>query len=136
MPLMSWTASLSVGIPSFDEEHAQLVGMMNQLYDAMKAGVGKEMVGRVLDGLIKYTRTHFAHEERVMQQHAYPAYPAHKAQHDSLTKRVLEVQNQYRAGKSFALSIELMNFLRDWLVTHIQGTDRNYQAYLTSKGVA
>ena len=45
MPLMTWTEKLSVGVGVLDEDHKRLVGMVNELYDAMQAGHGKETVG-------------------------------------------------------------------------------------------
>lgn len=135
MPLMQWSPKLSVGIKAFDEEHAKLVGMLNELFDSMQAGHGKEAMGRILDGLITYTKTHFAHEEKLMTQHGYPNLVKHKAEHEALTKQVLEVQSKYKAGATATLSLEVMSFLKNWLVTHIQGSDKGYQAFLNSKGV-
>ena len=55
MPLMEWTDKLSVGVPSIDAQHKKLVSMANTLYDAMKAGHGKEILDETLAGLINYT---------------------------------------------------------------------------------
>ena len=119
MPLMEWNEKLSVGITQFDNEHKVLVGMVNDLFD----------------GLINYTKTHFANEERFMTLHKYPNFEAHKAEHDALAKQVLDVQAKYKSGASAALSMEVMNFLKNWLVKHIMGTDKTYGPFLNSKGV-
>lgn len=135
MALMEWSDRLSVGITQFDNEHKRLVGMVNDLFDAVQAGKGKDALGRILDGLITYTKTHFANEERYMTQHGYPDLPAHKAEHDALAKQVLDVQAKYRAGASAVLSMEVMTFLKGWLVKHIQGTDKKYGPFLNAKGI-
>ncbi len=135
MPLMEWNDKLSVGVAQFDGEHKRLVGMLNDLYDAVAAGHGKDVLGRTLDGLISYTKTHFANEERYMQQHAFPALAAHKAEHDALAKQVLEVQAKYQSGATAVLSMEVMSFLKTWLVKHIQGTDKQYGPFLNQKGI-
>ena len=49
MPLMTWTDRMSVGVAVLDEDHRKLVAMVNELYDAMQAGQGKEKLGRVLE---------------------------------------------------------------------------------------
>ena len=135
MPLMEWGPKLSVGISQFDGEHQRLVGMVNDLFDAVNAGKGKDRLGPILDGLINYTVTHFQHEEREMQQHAFPGFAKHKEEHDALTKQVSEVQRKFASGATAALSVEVMNFLKNWLITHIMGTDKGYTACLQSKGV-
>lgn len=135
MPLMEWNQRLSVGITQFDQEHQKLVSMINELFDAVQAGRGKEALGSILDGLIEYTKTHFANEEHFMQKHGYPNLEAHKREHDALTKQVVDIQRKYHSGATAMLSMEVMTFLKNWLIKHIQGTDRQYAPFLQGKGV-
>ncbi len=135
MPLMTWNEKLAVGVKLLDDDHKKLVGMVNQLYDAIQSGHGKESLGKILDGLIDYTKVHFAHEEQFFAQTAYGDAVPHKQQHADLTRQVLDVQQKYKAGVSGTLSLEVMNFLKNWLVTHIQGSDQKYGPYLNSKGI-
>ena len=58
MPLMTWTEKLSVGVGVLDDDHKRLVGMINELYDSMQAGHGKELLGRILHDLVEYTKVH------------------------------------------------------------------------------
>ena len=135
MPLMTWNNSLSVGIAVIDEDHKKLVAMVNQLYDAVQAGHGKDALGKTLDGLIDYTVMHFAREEKFFQETGYPDAVAHKKEHADLTKQVLDVQAKYRSGATSTLSLEVMTFLKNWLVKHIQGSDRKYGPHLNAKGI-
>ena len=135
MPLMTWNEKLSVGVKMLDDDHKKLVGMVNQMYDAIGAGHGKDSVGKILDGLVDYTKTHFDHEEQFFAQTGYGETAAHKKEHDDLTKQVLAVQEKYKAGVTSCLSLEVMNFLKNWLVNHIQGSDKKYGPYLNSKGI-
>lgn len=134
MALMNWSDNLSVNIKEIDEQHKRLVGMLNDLHDAMKDGKGSSMTGHVLTGLIQYVGTHFATEEKYMKTHAYPDYLKHKAEHDALTKQAVDLQMQFKAGKP-VLTVELMKFLRDWLSNHIVGTDKKYGPFLNGKGI-
>jgi hemerythrin len=134
MPLITWNNTLSVNVQEIDSQHKRLVELVNQLHDAMSQGKGREVMGATLAGLIDYTRTHFAAEERLMTAHAYPGYGRHKAEHDALTKQVVDLQGQYQAGQP-VLTIEVMNFLKDWLSKHILEVDKQLGAYLNSKGV-
>lgn len=135
MPLMSWNDKMSVGVDAFDNDHKKLVAMLNDLFEAVQAGKGKDALGKILDGLVSYTKEHFAREERQMQQHAYPDFAAHKKEHDDLAKQVLEVQKKYNSGQTATLSMEVMNFLKNWLIKHIQGSDKKYGPFMNAKGV-
>jgi hemerythrin len=132
---MTWTPKLSVGVAVLDEDHKKLVGMVNELYDAMQAGHGKESLGPILDRLVDYTKFHFAREEKLFGQTGYPEAAPHKQQHDALTHQVLDVQRKYAAGAAATVSLEVMHFLRDWLINHIQGTDQKYRSHLNAKGI-
>ena len=134
MPLMEWSNALSVKVDDIDNQHKRLVDLVNQLHDAMLQGKGREAMGKVLGGLIDYTKTHFAFEERLMTTHSYPASALHKAEHDDLTKKVLDLQSQYLLGK-MTITLDVMRFLQDWLSTHIQKVDRQFGIFLNGKGV-
>ena len=134
MTYFAWNEKYSVHIREIDEQHKKLVALINELFEAMKTGQGQEILGKVIAGLITYTKSHFATEERLMRDHGYAEYLVHKQVHDSLTKKVLELNGQFQAGQT-ALTIQVSNFLKDWLTNHILGTDKKYSAFLNSKGV-
>jgi hemerythrin len=135
MALMEWNEKLSVGVTSVDAQHKKLVEMLNELYDAMQAKQSQEALGKVLDGLIAYTASHFKHEEALFAQTGYPAAAEHKKEHDDLTRQVLEVKKKYQEGATATLSMEVLNFLRKWLLSHIQGSDKRYGPHLNAKGI-
>ena len=35
---LEWNETLSVGVPSIDEQHKALLGLLNELFDATEAG--------------------------------------------------------------------------------------------------
>lgn len=135
MALVVWSEKLSVGVGSIDDQHKKLVTLLNQLHDGMIAGRGKEVVGPVLKGLIDYTATHFKYEEDLFARTGYADTAAHKKEHADLVRRVLEVQKTYNEKGPSVLTIQVMNFLKDWLTSHIQGSDQKYRPHLLAKGV-
>jgi hemerythrin len=132
--LFHWDSTYSVNIGILDTQHKTLVAMVNDLHQAMTEGSGKDKLGGILSNLIKYTQGHFATEERLMQSHGYPAFLAHKSEHDGLSKTVLDLQHRFLANQ-VGMSIEVMEFLRDWLVKHILGSDKKYMPFLNANGV-
>lgn len=135
MALITWNDSYSVKVKKFDDEHKILIGLINQLHDAMKVGKGGQVIGVLLQTLIDYTANHFAAEETLMKLHNYPEYERHKKEHNLLVMQVLDIQKEMKAGKTL-LSQDVMRFLKDWLQTHIQGEDKKYGPFLTAKGVS
>ncbi len=134
MALMDWNDRLSVGVAMIDSDHKHLVGLVNELHDAVRAAHGKDVLGKVLDGLITYTKTHFAREEAEMARTKYPQAADHFKEHQLLTKQVLDVQAQYKAGNHAVLSMQVMAFLRDWLLKHISQTDMKLGQWLQQQG--
>ncbi|QQS35451.1 MAG: bacteriohemerythrin [Ignavibacteriales bacterium] len=134
MALIAWNEKYSVGINSIDAQHKRLVDYTNQLHDAMASGKAKEKIPSILENLVRYTKDHFAYEEKVMDSNKYPGYLKQKMEHDSLTKQVTKFKDDMLAGK-ISLSIEVMEFLKGWLINHISGSDKLYTQFLVSKGV-
>lgn len=134
MPLISWSDTYSVNVKEIDEQHKKLIDLINKLHDAMKVGKGSQMIADVLKALIDYTSSHFATEERYMKLHAYPEYAHHKKEHNLLVMKVLDVQKNLQSGKA-PITQDIMAFLKDWLITHIQGEDKKFGPFFNSKGL-
>lgn len=135
MALMEWSPAFSVKVKKFDDQHKKLVDLINQLHDAMKAGQGNAMLGVVLQSLIAYTATHFKEEEQVMQTNGYPDLARHKGEHEKLVAQVLDLQKKFQTGGN-VLTLTVLSFLKDWLITHIQGEDKKYGVFLNAKGIS
>ena len=136
MPLIEWSDKFSVGIPSIDAQHKKLVGMANELCDAMEAGHGTAVLKKTLEGLIGYTVTHFKYEEKLFAGTGYEASAAHKGEHEELTRQVLAIQEKVEKGMSSAQCIQLMICLRDWLTNHILRSDKGYAAHLIANKIS
>ncbi len=135
MPFFEWKDEYSIGIKKIDEEHKNLVQNLNELYEALKAGTGRETLEKVLSNLVAYTKTHFATEENLMMLYKYPEYEQHKAIHEKMTGNVLKLVGQYR-DNTLKSPVEITNFLKDWLTKHIMRTDKKYGPFLKGKGVS
>jgi hemerythrin-like metal-binding protein len=134
MAFMNWDERYSVGIETVDEEHNVLFGVLNELYDAMKKGQAQSVTGPLLKKLADYTRRHFASEETKMTATGFPGLAAHRDQHRNLIKQVEQFVARFERG-DIMLSVDLFNFLRDWLANHIQKADKEYGPWLIEHGV-
>jgi len=135
MSFMEWKRDFSVGVAIFDDEHKKLIGIINQLHDALETGVDRTALQQVTDSLVEYTLMHFRHEEMYFDDWAYPDAAAHIAAHAKLRQQVFEYRRQIQEKDSLALGQELAVFLRDWLTDHILVQDRKYGEFLCQKGL-
>lgn len=134
MAYMAWDEKYSVGVKEIDFQHQKLIELVNNLHEAMKQGKGKDMMSKVLQTLIDYTASHFGTEEKYMTEFKYPQFSSHKLEHEKFVKKVLDFQNDYNSGK-LAITLDVMTFLKDWLVSHIQGTDKKFGPFFNEKGL-
>ncbi len=132
MPLIEWSDNYSVGIETADIHHKKLSSMINSLYESMKSGDSHEVVAKILSALIVYTDKHFEYEEDLLKTHNYPGYEEQK--HIELLEQVKELNEKFNS-RTTTISIELLSFLKGWLIDHINGTDKKYTEFLHSKGV-
>ena len=136
MPLLNWSDSLSVNHEEIDSQHKKLVNLVNALHDHMAAGDANDVIGKVLDRMIEYTAFHFATEERLMADSAYPNAGLHKIEHKKLVEKAVDLQKRFKSGQG-QITLEVMNFLRDWLKHHIAESDKALGAHLArQKGKA
>lgn len=134
MALITWNESFSVNVAEIDRQHQKLIGMVNDLNEAMKIGKGKEVLGKILSGLVSYTMIHFRTEEKYFDQFGFPETEHHKKEHATFIEKVSDFKNKFESRNLF-LTIEVMDFLGDWLKNHIMGTDRKYSSFFNENGL-
>ena len=134
MTLIKWDNTLSVNVKEIDTQHQRLIELINQLHSLMMSGQGKEAIGLVLEDLIDYTKTHFSYEEKLFEKFGYAHTKEHTLEHKKLAEKVISFQNDFKAGKT-SVTIDVMNFLKDWLTNHIKGTDKKYSECFNKNGM-
>ena len=132
--LVTWNSSIQLDVKSMDRQHKRLVDLINKLNRAMKMRKGREALASVFGELIDYTKTHFGDEENLMRKYDYDGLADQEVQHKHFVQKMVDMQQQVRTGNAM-VTMDLMDFLKAWLVKHIQGTDKKYQGFFQSKGV-
>jgi hemerythrin len=132
MSYLKWSDKYSLNVEEIDEQHKKLVGLVNDMYDAMHAGKGRDMIGTVIAEFVAYTDYHFTAEERLLRQNGYPEYAEHKEMHDNLSRKAHSIKEAFDSGNT-PTAIEVMLLLTNWLNTHILEEDRKYKPYAESK---
>lgn len=126
-----WNEAMSVGHPALDFDHQRLIGIINRLWDADSFG-NRQIIEFILDDLVNYTEFHFKREEEIIEQCGYPELDRHRRIHQGICRRIEEIRWEYFQGIRDELMNDILNFLTNWLKTHILEEDMGYSGYLSS----
>lgn len=132
--IVEWNKTYSVLVEAFDKEHIRLFDLINELNDTMLKGRSKDNIIKVIDALAEYTVEHFANEEEPLKETNYSEYKEHKQAHEKFVNKVIEFRNKVESGEAM-LSIEIIEFLKDWLLNHIGVYDKKYSKHLNKNGI-
>lgn len=133
MPFIEWEAKYQLGVEQFDLHHKHLVDLLNDAYDMFVSGKveGGELL-RILRELTEYSNYHFNLEENWMGQIGYPKYREHALEHKRFIYKLHEFNKQFKEENS-DLTLEIVSFLRRWLLDHILNVDAEYGAFILKR---
>ena len=134
MALMNWDEKYAVGISEIDQQHKRLIQMINDLHEALVAKRGQQALADIVGRMVDYTAYHFSTEESLMKNNGYPQYGSHKHEHEGFAAKALELKQRVDM-KSFVLTLEVLQFLREWLSNHILVNDKKYAPFLIGAGI-
>ncbi len=137
--VIEWTHDLATGVDWQDNQHKELFVRINNLSEAMKAGRGRDEVGKVIKFLEDYVIIHFGEEEKYMNMLNYSENASHKMEHTKFKNTFSDFKKQIESSdKSIAslsiLTIQVNNVLVDWLKSHIGKSDKSLGAFLNTRG--
>jgi hemerythrin-like metal-binding protein len=131
---LRWSdADYSIGLKTIDEQHKQLIALINKIYQALIDRNVHEVTANVLDELEMYAGYHFGFEEKIFRQIGYELTDEHVAKHRAFTTQIKSFKDRMAAGEDVIFNIT--NYLRDWLRNHVQKEDKLYANDFMKAGV-
>ncbi len=134
MPGLDWHDGFNINVIQIDEQHRQLLDMAQSVHDALHAVSEPAVLLDKLDGLLAFTRQHFAFEESLMLKHAYPGIQEHCQEHTELLERVETLRQALASGQTLSHSANF-DVSDDWVLAHVDGADRQLGLFLNQKEV-
>lgn len=131
---LEWEEKYSVGVKLIDDQHKMMFGIINDLFEAINTAPTKEKLHGIIDQLVQYKRFHFATEERYFHEFNYEKTEDHIAKHNTFNERLNEIKTKYE-DDSLPLAFELVDFLEDWLLNHLQTADQEYKECFKAHGL-
>lgn len=116
-----WSDSWLLGIAMLDDDHRQMVRLINRLLDPAE----KTTTTARLDDLITSLRRHFQVEETFLEAIQYPGRAQHRREHRLQLAEFIDL-NRKLSTRADGLLVE-SSFLeiKDWFCNHVVGEDRN-----------
>ncbi len=132
--MVEWEDKFSVGISVIDEEHKKLIGILNKAIFANEHTGNTVEILELLGDMIEYARKHFQTEEAYMLKFKFPEYQLHKNEHLDFTDKTIRNYHNFISG-DYQIANEILEYLKQWLVNHIQVTDKKYIDYFKKNGL-
>ena len=128
MVFVEWNEEMSVGVPEIDDQHKKLLGIINELAAAVAQGKGRDCLSRTLIEMAEYSEYHFNSEHAFFDTITFPETKRHVKQHIAFVYKIREASEKL-TNKKAILSINLLYYLKDWLVNHIMVSDMKYARF-------
>lgn len=120
-----------VGVVEIDEQHRELVRLVNRLNGAIKNKEGDAVTLELYDELLAFTAFHFATEHRLMDQYGYPEVAQHDQEHTHLVDEAVHFKSRLTQGGDLLA----LQSIKDWLLNHIHYSDMPLAKYLLAHGI-
>ncbi|MGA9070847.1 MAG: bacteriohemerythrin [Terracidiphilus sp.] len=134
-PLIAWTSQMSVHVKLLDNDHKKLLILLSDLHIGVLDGYVKPILDQTFEALIRSTRAHFAHEEQLFTETAFPGAITHEREHDHILDRLKVLQARFRNCAESASSLEVIHLLKNCILNHIEVSDQKYVAHLKEREV-
>lgn len=129
MTLLKWKPAYSLGIPSVDLEHREMIEMINGVYTNLEQNADPDRVEAALEDIYAGIASHFALEERHMREAGYQEYEEHKDEHEDLLDQIRDLMDAFddnpQAGRE-----SLQKSLSNWFGNHFATFDARLHHHL------
>lgn len=131
---IKWDQSLSVGVKEIDNQHKLFIETLNKLNTAIYQSKPKNILNDIFESLYNYATIHFDAEEKYFKKFKYEGSKEHVEEHHSFSRKLEEYRNRPRKDH-VALSLDLIDYLENWLVSHLNEMDKRYTKCFNDHGL-
>jgi diguanylate cyclase (GGDEF)-like protein/hemerythrin-like metal-binding protein/PAS domain S-box-containing protein len=130
---LRWKKSYASGEARIDLEHQGLMQVANRLLAASSMEGAEAEVRALIGELLTHIRTHFEHEEEMLQTVQYPRFDAHREIHRRLLTKADGMVRRLDRGEE--ATGDLVGFvIHDMVARHVLREDREFFPWVNSVG--
>lgn len=124
--IFPWNENFDTGIELIDEQHKQLVLILNRLAANLANLSTPVILNEIFDELAAYADYHFKTEERIWFDNFKNDewFTKHEQTHGSFINKVIEIKNNQGNKPLDDVIYDIVAFLSKWLAYHILDTDK------------
>lgn len=126
---MAWNPEWDSKDPTIDAQHRELIDIGNHLVFLAVSGGVAHQISRQIDRLLVHVANHFATEESILSETAYPELPTHQMIHKDLLRRTGELAADYLRQPTPS-PIFLSFMINDLIIGHLVDEDRKFFPFL------
>lgn len=134
-----WKESYCLNINEIDNQHKRLLEIGDEVYDIAILDDGYDHydeIMTVLDKLLEYIEYHFNYEENMLKKYNYEELHDQEEEHSFYIHKVKLIASREDIDDNQRETIlEILDFLAQWITSHIMVSDRKYAIYLKEKGI-
>ena len=129
---LEWQVQMSVGNDLIDSDHKYLIELINQIEESL-GSMNRGQLAESLDGLSRYSLTHFALEEKIAGAVGYPDVSRLHESHEELIDKLEQFRQELGSDWTTAAIRRFIALLRDWLINHVIKEDLRMKPFLAKR---
>ena len=131
---LTWNEKLRTGVAELDNDHRQLIGLVNDLQSAGNAlaqtgTLNKKPIAELLQRLHDHSAAHHEREELLLFQFGHPCLESHRQEHIQLIQKLVRLRARFDACTVLEDAIEIIQEVSDWMIGHFCVTDHKYSEH-------
>lgn len=133
-----WKDRYNLNIEEIDLQHKKLFNIGARVYDLALLNDSYDHYDEImvlLDELLEYTEYHFKFEENLMKTYNYEAFEQQEREHIFYVNKIKSISSKDIDNNQQQAIIEIVDFLSEWISSHILFSDRKYADYFKMKGI-
>ncbi len=112
--LITWNDKYSFGIDEIDNQHQQLVVLLNTMYSNLKQGKSKKEIKESLNSFIDFASYHLGVKEDYFVKFNYEKQQDAVKEYKIFVDKIHQFQTDYLSNKVLFLN-DTMNYIKEWV---------------------
>lgn len=138
MAAFQWKDRYNLDIPDIDKQHQKLFEIGGRVYDLAMTDDDYDHYDEIielLNELLDYTEYHFKFEEELMAKYQYSGLNEQIHDHNFYVQKIKSISSRDVDTEQQKTTLELVDFLSEWISSHIMFSDRKYAMEFKAKGI-